>query len=133
VTPTTIFESIGGRPTVDALVHSFYAVMDEAPEATAVRATHGSDLKESASKLADFLTGWSGGPPAYVEKYGHPRLRARHMPFKIGRQERDEWLWCMEHALNDPAVRALGMDDDHAFKLLSAFERIATHMQNQPG
>jgi len=126
-TEQSLFERIGGRPTVDALVHRFYELMDTAPEAEAVRATHPEDLTRAIEKLADFLTGWMGGPPVYVQKHGHPRLRARHMPFVIGVRERDEWLWCMGHALVD-----VGIDEMTRNLLMGAFGRMADHMRNQP-
>ena len=74
-------------------------VLDTAPEEATIRKLHARELKASREKLYLFLTGWVGGPPVYVEKHGHPRLRMRHFPFSIGAKERDEWLWCMDQAL----------------------------------
>ena len=71
---------------------------------------HDPDTRLIRAKFFDFLSGWLGGPSRYVEKYGHPRLRARHLPFAIGVAERDQWLHCMNRALEqtpmDPALRA---------------------------
>ena len=53
-----------------------------------------------------FLSGWMGGPQLYVEKFGHPRLRMRHMPFRIGLVERDQWIWCMNKALDESHIDA---------------------------
>ncbi|MCC6431552.1 MAG: group II truncated hemoglobin [Gemmatimonadaceae bacterium] len=101
-TPTsTHFELIGGAEGIRRLVDRFYDLMDTAPEAVHVRALHAASLRQSREKLVMYLTGWTGGPPIYVEKFGHPRLRQRHMPFVIGARERDEWLWCMERALGE--------------------------------
>jgi len=107
-------------------VDRFYDLMDSAPEAKDVRALHAASLKRSREKLFLFLCGWSGGPPLYVEKYGHPRLRQRHMPFVIGERERDQWLWCMDRALDagnfPPAVV------EH---LKKRFYEVADFMRNQ--
>ena len=74
-----------------------------------------------------FLSGWSGGPPLYVEHFGHPRLRLRHLPFLIGIQERDEWLWCMRRALDE-----MGIPMDVAADLNRRFTEIADFMRNRP-
>lgn len=100
----TPYEALGGDDGIRRLVERFYDLMDSAPEAKHVRALHAASLKSSREKLYLYLTGWTGGPPMYEEKYGHPRLRARHMPFTIGARERDEWLWCMEHAFAEHGV-----------------------------
>lgn len=95
------FELLGGETGIRQLVDRFYDLMDSAPEAANVRALHAASLKQSREKLFLYLMGWTGGPPVYVERYGHPRLRQRHMPFTIGVRERDEWLWCMKQALDE--------------------------------
>jgi len=97
----THFDLMGGEVGIRTLVDRFYDVMDSAPEAVNVRALHATSLKSSREKLFLYLMGWTGGPPTYVERYGHPRLRQRHMPFTIGARERDEWLWCMQQALDE--------------------------------
>jgi hemoglobin len=97
--PHTPYELLGGDAGIRRLVDRFYDLIDTAPEAATIRALHAASLKTSREKLYMYLTGWTGGPPIYVEKFGHPRLRARHLPFSIGERERDEWLWCMDHAL----------------------------------
>src|SRR5689334_12758196 len=88
----TLYDLLGGADGLRALVDRFYDQMDTAPEATHVRALHPASLEGSREKLFLFLSGWSGGPPLYIERYGHPRLRMRHNPFSIGVRERDEWL-----------------------------------------
>ncbi|MCX5765134.1 MAG: group II truncated hemoglobin [Gemmatimonadetes bacterium] len=93
------YELVGGDVGVRALVDRFYDLMDNAPEAGEIRSMHAPSLKASREKLYLFLCGWLGGPQLYVEQYGHPRLRARHLPFPIGSQARDQWLWCMDRAL----------------------------------
>ena len=98
---STLFHMLGGEAGVARLVDRFYDVMDTAPEAEGIRALHPTSLDESREKLRLFLIGWSGGPPAYVQRFGPPMLRARHLPFPIGAEERDAWLWCMDRALEE--------------------------------
>ena len=97
----TLYELLGGETGVRTLVNRFYDLMDSSPEAKDIRALHAASLKQSREKLFMFLSGWSGGPQLYLQKFGHPRLRMRHMPFSIGERERDQWLWCMNRALDE--------------------------------
>jgi hemoglobin len=123
----TPYELIGGDAGVRKLVNRFYDLMDTSPEAATIRKLHAASLKASREKLYLYLTGWTGGPPVYVEKYGHPRLRARHLPFAISSRERDEWLWCMDRALNEQEMPA----DLREF-LREKLHALADHMRNQP-
>ncbi|HCX83286.1 MAG: globin [Curvibacter sp. RIFCSPHIGHO2_12_FULL_63_18] len=100
----TPFEWIGGEPVVRSLGDRFYDLMDLEPGYTELRAAHGSSLDKARDHLFWFLCGWLGGPDYFVERFGHPRLRARHMPFKIGILERDQWLACMDQAMGDTGV-----------------------------
>jgi len=127
-TASTHYDQIGGDAGVRALVDRFYDLMDTAPEATAVRALHAKNLKASREKLYLFMSGWLGGPPLYVEAYGHPRLRMRHFPFAIGARERDEWLWCMETAIAEHS-----MPEPVREMLLVRLRDLADHMRNQAG
>ncbi|MDO5288984.1 MAG: group II truncated hemoglobin [Pseudomonadota bacterium] len=126
--PVTPFEWIGGEPGVQALVERFYDLMELEPAYAAVRATHGSSLEQARRKLFWFLCGWLGGPNHYVERFGHPRLRARHLPFAIGVRERDEWLACM-----DQAMRETGVDAALRERLNQSFFQTADWMRNRPG
>lgn len=101
------FELIGGEQGVRKLVDRFYDLMDTLPEAATIRALHPDDLSTSRDKLFKFLCGWLGGPPLYMQEYGHPRLRQRHMPFPIGAAERDAWLLCMNKALDEADIDAM--------------------------
>ena len=121
------FELLGGEDGVRALVDHFYDLMDSAPEARHVRALHATSLKSSREKLRLFMTGWTGGPPVYVQAYGHPQLRMRHFPFAISPRERTEWLWCMDRALD-----AHQMPDDTRTVLRARLYALADHMVNQP-
>ena len=122
----THYDALGGEDGLRRLVDRFYDLMDTSAEAVHVRALHAASLKVSREKLRMFLTGWSGGPQLYVEKYGHPMLRQRHFPFAIGAVERDEWLWCMDRALTEHA-----MPDDLRLYLKQRMHALADHMRNQ--
>jgi hemoglobin len=123
----TPYEQIGGDAGIRRLVDRFYDLMDASPEAATIRRLHAASLKASREKLYLYLTGWTGGPPIYVEKFGHPRLRARHLPFHISSRERDEWLWCMDRALDEQP-----MPDDLRGFLREKLHALADHMRNQP-
>lgn len=124
----TPFELIGGEATVRALVKRFYQLMDELPEAWEVRKLHPESLAGSEEKLYFYLTGWLGGPQLYVERFGHPRLRGRHMPFPVDTRVRDQWLMCMRQSLaenvTDPAMRD---------KLYQQMADLADFMRNREG
>ena len=124
--PQVPFERIGGDEGLKKLVTLFYDNMDTLPEAKLVRNLHAKDLKSSREKLFMFLSGWMGGPDRYIAAFGHPRLRARHLPFPIGIEERDQWLMCMRKALEELAI-------DRMFKeqLMSSFTQTADHMMNK--
>ena len=123
----TPYELLGGDTGVRRLVDRFYDLMDSAPEAKTIRTLHAKSLKASRDKLYMFFSGWTGGPQLYVEKHGHPRLRARHLPFPIAERERDEWLWCMDTALEEhDAPREVKVF------LREKLHALADHMRNQP-
>ncbi len=122
----THYERIGGAENVRALVHRFYQLMDELPEAHGIRKLHPASLQGSEQKLFEFLSGWMGGPQLFMEKHGHPMLRKRHLPFPISESERDQWLLCMKHALQDVV-----QDAKLRAELTAAFEKVADHMRNQ--
>src|SRR5687768_11346555 len=104
--PNSLYNLIGGESGLHSLVDRFYDLLDVSPEAAQIRALHPKSLKGSREKFFMFLSGWSGGPALYIQKYGHPRLRMRHAPFSIGVLERDEWLWCMNRALDEMQLNA---------------------------
>jgi hemoglobin len=123
----TYFERIGGEEAVRALVDRFYDLMDELAEARELRALHPPSLDGSRDKLAWFLTGWLGGPPRFVERFGHPRLRARHLPFPVDTRMRDQWMMCMTRALED-RVPDVALRRELAERLAP----LADHMRNVP-
>jgi hemoglobin len=122
----SLYEILGAEKGLRALVERFYFHMAERAEARGVREMHPEDLSSSAEKLFMFLSGWSGGPQLFVEKFGHPRLRARHLPFSIGKAERDQWMMCMLLAIED-----VGLVEPVKSHLLDAFLKLADHMRNQ--
>lgn len=122
----TPYQRIGGEPAIRSLVNRFYALMDELPEAYATRKIHPQDLAQSGEKFVMFLSGWLGGPDLYVEQFGHPMLRRRHLPYPIGRQEHDEWLLCMRQAMAETIP-----DEELRDQLYQAMLPIARHMLNQ--
>ncbi len=124
---TILYDLLGGEEGLRRLVDRFYHHMATRPESAGIRRMHPEDLSVSAEKLFEFLSGWSGGPPLFERKRGHPRLRARHLPFRIGKPERDQWMMCMVLAVED-----VGLRDPVKSELLDALLRLADHMRNQP-
>lgn len=122
----TLYDQIGGEDGLRRLVDRFYELMNTLPEAWDVRRLHADDLSNSADKLFMFLSGWLGGPPLFVQRFGHPRLRKRHLPFSIGVRERDQWMLCMREAMtaqiDDVQLRT---------ELLNALGALADHMRNR--
>ena len=102
--PASAFSLLGGEPAVRALVDRFYDLMDLEPAYAALRAAHGSTLAQARRKLFWYLCGWLGGPDLYQQRFGNPRLRARHLPYAIGNAERDQWLACMVRAMAECEV-----------------------------
>jgi hemoglobin len=119
---------MGGEPAVRELVDRFYDLMDLEQDFASIRALHPPDLEGARDKLFWFLCGWLGGPSHYIERFGHPRLRARHLPFSIGITERDQWLACMNQAMDE-----LGVEQALRERLAEAFYGTADWMRNRPG
>ncbi|MBP6611860.1 MAG: group II truncated hemoglobin [Aquabacterium sp.] len=124
-TPTA-YTLLGGDARVRELVDRFYDLMDLEPAYTELRAAHGTTLDDARDKLYWFLSGWLGGPSLYIERFGHPRLRARHLPFAIGIKERDQWVACMSQAMVDVQV-----PDALVQRLQQAFMQTADWMRNK--
>ena len=122
------FGLLGGDAKVRELVRRFYDLMDTEPEYAGIRKLHKPDLSQAREKLYLFLSGWLGGPQLYTERFGHPMLRARHLPFQIGTAERDLWLACM-----DRAMREAGIAEDLRQALRGAFFKTADWMRNREG
>jgi hemoglobin len=124
---STPYVLIGGEAAVRNLVNRFYNLMDEDPDFYGIRKLHPVSLAGSREKLFMFLSGWLGGPPLYIDTFGHPRLRARHKPFSVGISERDQWMACMVRAMEET-----GVDAQMKHRLAQAFFQTANFMRNQP-
>ena len=126
----TFFELLGGKEqgmeTLRNLVETFYDIMDSDPKAQPIRAMHPADLTSAREKLFMFLTGWTGGPQLYIERYGHPMLRKRHLPFAVDESARDQWMYCMIKAMHQ-----LKMDEALMTKLAGQLYGVADFMRNQ--
>ena len=124
--PETLYSVIGGGERVREMVDRFYDLMELEPAYRELRAAHGDTLDQARDKLNWFLCGWLGGPQHYVERFGHPRLRARHLPFAIGIRERDQWLACMHQAMQE-----LALDPRLIERLNESFFNTADWMRNK--
>jgi len=122
----TPYDALGGDAAVRGMIESFYDFMDRDPAFATIRALHPPDLAGSRQKLYEFISGWLGGPPLYIEKHGHPRLRARHLPFAIDQTARDQWMACMKKAMDSRQVEG----DVRAF-LDARFAQLADFMRNR--
>lgn len=122
----TVYTLIGGADRLCEMVDRFYDLMDLEPEFAVLRGLHPATLDGSRDKTYWFLSGWCGGPDLYVERFGHPFLRARHLPFPIGIAERDQWLRCMAWAMAD-----VGLEESLRERLMQAFFQTASWMMNQ--
>jgi len=124
-TEVSLYEAAGGADTIRALVAAFYRRMQE-PGFEDLLALH-PDLPKAEDRLFKYLTGWTGGPPLFVQEFGHPMLRARHLHVRITTQGRDQWLACMHEAIAqtipDPRLQVV---------LHQALAPLADHMRNQP-
>ena len=128
--PQSLYDLLGGEPEathkIREIVEAFYDVMDSDEKAKTIRLMHPEDLTSSREKLFMFLTWWTGGPQLYTDRYGHPFLRRRHLPFKIGEEERDQWIYCMTKGMLN-----LKMEEEKIKALLNALYPIADFMRNQ--
>ena len=122
------FALIGGEPALDALVGRFYDLMELEPQYTELRAVHGNTLDDARQKLFWFLCGWMGGPDYFQERFGHPRLRGRHLLFSIGIKERDQWVACMDQAMLETEV-----PEPLRSRLSESFMKTADFMRNRNG
>ena len=120
------YEFLGREDGVRALVDRFYDLMDTIPQAKTIRALHPPDLSESRDKLYWFLVGRFGGPPLYQQRFGHPRLRGRHMPFAVDTAAAEAWLLCMGKALDEQVGPGPERDEISDF-----FRQVAMFMRNQ--
>lgn len=107
------------------MAERFYDIMQSDPQARELLNMHPQPMQGIRQRFFEFLSGWLGGPQLFVEKYGHPRLRARHLPFKIDPKMRDQWLHCMYQVLDEQVKDALLKQ-----QLKAQFTQLAHHMIN---
>ncbi len=124
----TLYAQMGGDAKVREMVDRFYDLMDIEQAYSGIRKLHPPSMETSREKLYMFLSGWLGGPSLYMENYGHPMLRARHLPFAIGISERDQWMDCMRRAMED-----VGVEEGLRQGLYNAFLQTADWMRNREG
>lgn len=123
---TTPYELFGGEGTVRQLAERFYDIMESDPAAKELLDIHPQPMGSIRQRFFEFLSGWLGGPPLFEAQYGHPRLRARHLPFTVDAQMRDQWMYCMNKALDEVVDYSQTREE-----VRQAFTKLATHMINQ--
>ena len=119
---TTLFEAAGGREGITAIVEAFYR---RVAADTHLRPIYPDDLEPGKEKLRLFFEQWLGGPPAYSEQYGHPRLRRRHFPFVIDDLAAGRWLRHMREAM-----REQGLPGEAEAAIFARLGPLAHHMVN---
>ncbi len=124
--PASLYDRLGGQPVLDRLARRFYELMREMPEVAEVHAMHLMSIEEVEERLRHFLSGFFGGPDQYRARYGEPMMRRRHLPFAIGPRERDAWLSCMQHALDDVLGRS-----ELRIEVETQIRAFAEHMRNR--
>lgn len=124
--PLTLYERIGGNKTITRIVESFYPRVQKDPLLAPIF-PEGEAIRPVMEKQRLFLTQFFGGPPLYSQKYGHPRMRARHLPFPITPQRAEAWLRCMAEALDETGIQGEVREE-----MWSRLYMTAAHMVNQP-
>jgi hemoglobin len=119
----SFYDQVGGEPTFRRLVDAFYAGVADDPVLRPLYPD--ADLSAAAERLRLFLIQYWGGPGTYSQRRGHPRLRMRHAPFRVGLRERDAWLRHMRAAID-----TLDLDPEHEATLWEYLERAAHFMVN---
>lgn len=125
----SVYRKIGGRKKISLIVDRFYFIMQNDPLARDCLLTHPhpDQLEIPAEKLKDFLSGWLGGPQLFMQKYGHPRMRMRHMKFPISTAAREQWLYCMRKSLEENQV-----PESIKSEMMRALEDLSGIIQNRP-
>lgn len=122
----SLYSRLGGEATLRRFVDLLYGFMAESPEVAHVRKMHSADLSHARDRLFMFLSGMLGGPPLYMEAFGHPRLRRKHMHFEIGDVERDQWLQCAQYAADQLDITPQARDG-----LMQELSAMANHLRNK--
>lgn len=127
-TPQTFYDAVGGAETFRTIVSRFYELVRDDEVLRPLYPD--DDLVGAEARLRMFLEQYWGGPRSYSDQRGHPRLRMRHAPFRIGFIERDAWLRCMHTAV--ASIDSTTLDDAHRQELLAYLEMAADAMVNSP-
>ncbi|SMO75755.1 globin [Melghirimyces algeriensis] len=122
--PLTIYERIGGEHAITRIVEAFYPRVQKNP---LLAPLFPEDIQPVMEKQKRFLTQFFGGPPLYSQQHGHPRLRARHLPFPITPSRAEAWLHCMKEALDDAEIQG-----EVRQEIWSRLCFTASHMVNTP-
>ena len=121
--PQSFYAEVGGAPVFAKIISRFY---EEVARDEVLRPLYPEeDLGPAEERLRMFLEQYWGGPRTYSDQRGHPRLRMRHMPFRIGPIERDAWLRCMRIAVDEA-----DLDDEHRAQLWQYLQYAAISMMN---
>ena len=123
---TSLYSRLGGDLVLREFVTHLYNFMDSLEEVEHVRNMHSGDLSFAADRLYMFLSGMLGGPPLYMESFGQPRLRRKHMKFEIGDEERNQWMLCARLAA-DRLELSRSLKDE----LLAELAAMADHLRNK--
>lgn len=122
----TPYQLLGGEDGVRRLCNAFYDNLERLPEAADIRAMHARDTTAIRQKLFEYLSGWFGGPGLYAQKYGSICMTSPHKSFAIGPKERDQWLLCMDRALED-----IGASEELKAMLKEPMQGIADAIRNR--
>jgi hemoglobin len=125
-TSDNLYTRLGGEAVIRAFVNHLYDYMESTASVGHIRSMHSADLSLARERLFMFLSGMLGGPPIYMDKFGPPRLRRKHLHFDIGNEERDQWLSCAQHAIN-----LLDIDGHLCDELMRNLTVMANHLRNK--
>ncbi|RRJ61922.1 globin [Paenibacillus oralis] len=120
----SIYDNLGGGPTLKRLVEAFYPRVQKDP---LLAPLFPEDITPVMEKQYMFLTQFFGGPPLYSDAFGHPMMRARHMPFPVTRERAEAWLACMRAALEE-----IGIEEPLRGFVLDRLSGPAFHFVNTP-
>ena len=123
---TSLYDRLGGEVILRTFVHQLYAYMEKTSEVTHVRDMHPASLDKANDRLFKFLSGMLGGPTLYMDEFGPPRLRQKHLHFSIGNKERDQWLQCAQYSADQ-----LPITQDLRDELMTKLSEMANHLRNQ--
>ena len=121
----TMYELLGGEDGITAIVDRFYEIMDTDESFKTIRDMHKADLSPMRLSLFEYLSGWLGGPPLFIQRRGTPCMTGAHLPYKIDQEARDLWLTCMSRAMID-----VGVEEKYRELLTPAFEGMADMIRN---